>query len=430
MALTGLAAIALLLHFLRPRLTLRQWWIFTALLLTNVALFLYLRQARYYAPLILLSTAAALLYYRWPTKPTWRHALPVGLLLALLPATSLQAFATTAPAFLLDYLLFSRRRSPLTPTGYLALLTPIALGLLPILLIWNPLFITHQSSYTGHWWYRPMMVWWQFRDANQAQLATGSLVLAALLLGIARPSRYSLLLRGALAIAVVCTMEGLINPQGPDETPFAEVRHLAQIIPLGLLLATAVLDAAFSFNRWFGAALLALASLTNILHWGALYPERLRSVPLLWARELLNPLPDPYTAALNLLRQNTLPGDTVGVEPAFMRYPLMYHLPDRLYTWQIKPQYQPRLPNLDPRQFEGAEPPQYLLDFGNWAKPVREQIESQSTKRYLPLAHSNVYWQDLYRPEINMRAFTLDQINVLRTTPAKDAIVLFKLQNP
>lgn len=437
MALAGLAAIAVLLRLFKSLSpTPRQVALFVVLLLTNVALFLFLRQARYYALATLDLVLAAGFYLRLPARPTPRQVLPLGIALGVLPLISSQLFAIFPMAFLADYLVFGRRRVRFSPGGWVALLGPSAVGVAFILATWNPLVISNPEALTGKWWYRPLAIWYTLRDLNRASLGVGGLLLLAPLLGVLYRSAW--LLRGSLAVLVCCVVEGLVDPQSPEHIEIAQIRHLAPIIPLTLALAVLVIDRLWTMNRLLGLAVLLLASFTNVLNWGALDPlTRLRSYPYLWARELILQPKDPYSVALAYLKDQLPPGSlspspasdaspakvTVGVLPDYMRYPLMYHRPDLIYTWQIEPAQRARLPHISAAQFIGEQPPDYFLVFGLFRS---ESLAAISPDYRLVHTDGTVYWRDSYRPEITMRDFGLP----IAFNPNTEGFYVFKLTPP
>jgi 4-amino-4-deoxy-L-arabinose transferase-like glycosyltransferase len=430
-ALVGLGAIALFLRCcVKANLSTRMWVIVSVLLLTNVAMFLYLRQARYYSLAVLFSLLSAWLYLRLPAEAKFRAVMPLGLSLAVYPLVTAQGFVMLAGAFVVDYLVVGRKLHRFGVGGWAALLLPSAVVSGFLLLTWNPLVIASERGYSPEWWYRPLMFWWALRDVNVAHIGVGVLLLAGPLLAWRRGD--VLLGRGCLAVVSFCLMWAVVNPQTPEIMEYAEVRHFTPLLLPCMLIAAAVISAVWSFRWWLGVSLLGLAGFTNVLHWGSLQADvRERSIQYLWARELISPPRTSYEAAIAMVRNLTAAGATVGVEPDWMRYPLMFHVADRAYTWQIRPDQRERLAHVEARQFRGVEPPEFFLSFGLWDEGEMRKADALARERgrkYERIATSPVYWRDMYRPEILRREFTERGIDRWITNPHREGVYLYQLR--
>lgn len=404
-AIVGMGVVALILRWAkRDGLTRRQRWILAAMLVGNVALFLYCRQGRYYALGIFCVLWAAYRYLHLPGRAGRKDLLGVGVPIGLLPLVSLQAFATFAPLFLVDHVLFGRKRTRWGPAAWGALLAPSALAVTLILWRWNPVGVAGNGDFVANLPERPTFVWRAMRDLNNAHMGVGALLMAAPLIGFAR--RKIWLVRATIAVVLACVLDGLIDPQPLSVTDFAEIRHLAPVIPLTLAIAVGVIDEVWSWKWWAGAAVLVLSATTNVLNWGALQEgTRTRSVQYLWARELISPPVTSYDVAIGWLNAKVPAGATVGIDPNYMRYPLMFHCPDKVYSWQVDPRFRAKLPQLEPRQFIGVEAPEYFIEFCYQDDPELGRAEQLVGHKYERVAESPVYWRDMYRPEITRRRF-------------------------
>ena len=132
-AACGFAAICLLLWWTRRSPVCTQ--ILVALgTLGNASLLLYLRQCRYYAPVVLLSVMIAWIYLHG----RHRRMPKIAALSVLLFAASQMACAGLYLCLAADYLLWGRRDRPFVRRDWIALTVTLAVCCIPLALIWNP----------------------------------------------------------------------------------------------------------------------------------------------------------------------------------------------------------------------------------------------------------------------------------------------------
>ena len=80
-----------------------------------------------------------------------------------------------------------------------------------------------------------------------------------------------------------------------------------------------------------------------------------------------------------------------------MIYPLMYHAPKAIYAWQLRYPPEPQFKGLDPIHFRWVVPPDYILGFGRTVNTAGVE--------YRRIATLDIYWEELYRPELIWRTF-------------------------
>ena len=94
--------------------------------------------------------------------------------------------------------------------------------------------------------------------------------------------------------------------------------------------------------------------------------------------------------------------------PDYYTYPLMFHLPQMRYAWQLQPEQQSvsQFKDRPPIDFLGQGMPDCIIAFG----PVVENV----VRGFRPppgivydLTTLDVFWKDEYRPELMLRTFDL-----------------------
>jgi hypothetical protein len=92
-----------------------------------------------------------------------------------------------------------------------------------------------------------------------------------------------------------------------------------------------------------------------------------------------------------------------------MTYPLMYHAPDAVYAWQLRPDQkkQDQFKDLPDIHFQGIVSPDYIVVFGPSVIQIRSLLQRWKTMgvKYDEIYRINTFWKDLYRPELFWRTF-------------------------
>lgn len=386
---------------------------FGIVLLTQVSFFLYFRQARYYSPSLFLFILTVYLYLKGWNRPRTRGW--VGLFVALQFLAHPLIFAQTCAILFFDWLIFRRKEYPFERRWLLDVGGPLLLVLSPALFLWNP-FLTKSSQYLDEVQIsdRLTLFYWNIRDIFTAEFIPILTILLAPLAFLL--IRNKLILRCGLALLVMTLITSLISWQRVAYSPVADVRYIIIAIPIGIALTTIIFSSILPRNV-MGWLMIMLLVGTNLGSGKIIFEGRLNSVPLMWWRELVKPNQEPYTPVIEWVRRHVPDKASIWVEPDYMMYPLMFHAPGPTYAWQLTDSNDPQWRGLRNIHFKGRERPDYVILFGPVVAQVRPlllQMED-ANDAYVQVGQINVFWKDLYRPEIFWRTFhsisTLGQAN-------------------
>ena len=423
-ALLGLATIVLILFWSR-----RESWpvllVLSLSLLGNVTLILYMRQCRYYAASVFFSTAIAYVY--WHGKANPRHLLSLAGLSILLFLSNFLDYLALYACIAVDYAVWKRREWPFSWRNALLWFGPQILFNGLAFCVWNPFLTPHgATAMTNTLGNRLTLFYWYWRDLNWCEFF--SLPLLLLALGIGLVLHRTWLVRGCLVIAIFVTVIALISPQPVQATSVADLRYAVPIIPLALALETGAL--CLLFQRHLALAVLAAVVVfgSNLLNGGPLLPDGLRSTIVSFAGELIDPPRDPYTLTSQWINDHVPDGDSIWVMPDYATYPLMFHAPRALYAWQLNWPPREDFAKLPLIHFIGQEPPDYLIAFGPNLSVMEQALKSWNRPdvSYAHEATIDIFWKDLYRPELFWRSFE----PVTGYDPNSQAIYVFKRTAP
>jgi hypothetical protein len=403
-ALAGLATVGVLLYWAgRAFRSLPLLAVFCMGLVGNVSFYLYARQSRYYALVMLITVVIAWLYLNWSgaERPLVAFGLAFGALFAAHYTTAI----AVATCVCVDYLVWRRREQPLTLRGLLLVVAPALALSLPVAAVWNPLRTAFGQYAAANTLGQKFLLWlWQWRDMSQCEMLGGVVLLLAA--AIAVLCRDPWIARGLVALATFVTAITATSPQLMAQTSVADVRYLVAAIPLCVALAAGTIWQVVGRRAIPALVLAAVAFGTNLLNGGPLLWCGTRSTLLAFAGELVRPIDEPYTPAARWLRENAADRATVWVLPDYCAYPLMFHAPRQQYAWQL-PAPEGQFASLDAINFKGRVPPEFLVLFG----PVRGELAPLLQEWRLQGIDYRVveelphFWKDLYRPELFWRSF-------------------------
>lgn len=408
-ALVTLCSLGLIVLWLwRSRVQTDLWVLIMLGFLGNVSLFLHGRQCRYYALSTFLTLALVMLYAR-RTRDNWFGVSAIATVGALLMSTNYLQYAAVGAALGVDYLIWGRTRRPmaLRHIAFIAASQVIATSL--VMRVWSPIG-KNLSGYVppDRFLDRVSVLWVNFRDLNTAEFGVGVLLLLGPAYALWHRRCADPIVRVVLGIACAIVATSVFSPQ-PGNAPTADVRYLSHLIPFAVIAGVLSLRALLPAGRLRDIAALlcffttfAQAPLGKML--GA-PPMPVRSTPLAFVRELLEPQRSPYGEAVKWLQANVQPGASVWVLPDFATYPLMWYAPELQYAWQLTLSRRDDFPTLDDIHFRGVVRPDWVVAFGPHVRLVRDLLAEPFFAGYREVARLPVYGRDLTRPEIPWRTF-------------------------
>jgi hypothetical protein len=418
-AFAGLLCVSLFLWWIRKAPPPLQGLLFLAVL-SNLSFFLYCRNARYYALILLICVAIGYLYHLWEKEQRdWRYCVGISVLFVLLYAAHGLAFFGVAVTFFVDFVIFRRWR--LSWKQWITFVLPQLLLTAPLAALWNPFQTDFQRNLEmNSLWNRLTLLGWSIRDLNVCEFYVGGLILLALIMA-PRDGMLRRLLVGGLTFLVVVSA---LSPQVVERTAMADVRYYLPVIPWGWWVGAWVLWRLLM--RWpvvlWGAAVGIYG--TNFFHGGLWQSSGLRSTAWVYWNELRNPIEEPYRPVAKWIREEVPEGSTVVVFPSYMMYPLMFHAPGVIYGWQFSEMNRRRYPDLPRIHFQMLEAPDYFILFGPPGLSVLPSLAQREAElgEYRLEKVFPVFWRDLFRPELPWRTFS----TIKNFSLDRDAIYVYR----
>ena len=424
-AILGWALMAFVVGLLRKtKTTLSDCLIWYLAIGSNVSLFLFLRQSRYFAPCIFLVTCIILCYLFWNGSRT-KYLIWTILLFAVLFATNYMACLALFLAVAYDFW-FGKRKSTAFPLRNVWPWMGVALLIcLLISLVWNP-YQTGFGAYTqkNTFGERLILFLWNWRDTSDCQFWIPGILLVGLVLGWMKKDPW--LQRGWVAMVIFTAGITAVSPQLIAGALVADVRYLAPLIPLGIALSVRTILLLFGSRPLLASFLAVLLFGTNLVSGAFLGGRPFRSPPGEFLEELITPPPEPYSVTAQWVAKHVPPKSTVWVLPEYACYPLMFHAPNAIYAWQLRPEQkqEEQFKNLPDIHFQGLVPPDFIVVFGPSVQQIRQLIGQWSMQglRYEEVTRLMTFWKDLYRPELFWRTFK----PIENFDPNTEAIYIFK----
>lgn len=411
-----LTLIVVLMWLRRSQAKLTTWLLMSVGFLTNVSFFLFSRQCRYYAPVILLSALAAYFYSFRDAR--MRTAVWLSLCSWLLLSANYLCYAGVMGCLAADYLWWGRKDKSFTVGQMMVFLgTQVLLGGW-LVSVYNPFGIDVWGVPRKPWWVEKWLLFlWNCRDLNNCEFAVGGIIAAAPVLAFVFKEKR--LLRCFYGIFVYIFIVSLFSPQPINLLSVAFVRYLIPLIPLSILTTAMCLTVIGRKSKGLAILIAFLAFFTNILHGGPLSGTDkktvfshvisdgvFRSTIFEYMNELLNPPTSAYGETARWVNEHLSPEDSVWVVPSYATYPLMYHAPGPLYAWQLdkRTEEYKELPII---HFKEEEIPDYIIGFGVYVYQAQQMMANYALNgtTFQRVQQIPYYWYDLTRPELFWHAF-------------------------
>lgn len=406
-AIGGLGIAVLLLLIWRLKLPFPFLFVFSILLLTNVSLFLYLRNCRYYAPAMTATVLAIGIYLR--TSGTRLQLLGLSLSGIFLAAAQYLNYAALVFALVLDCALFRRGELKISARGWAFLVASQFIMVGSLVAIFNPFGKKVVSVQSSNWLVEKIqLLWWNFRDLDACQFGSLPILCLGFLFLPLLSCRDAVRRLGIGCLSYIFVIT-ILSPQPVKVTSVADVRYLVPLIPIFIIMESLILCSLFQSKPKLALLCAGLLALSNLLSLQYI-THRVAEFPFYsYLKELIDPPKDPYSLTASWVAKNIPPGASIWVLPEHMVYPLMFHAPEFVYAWQLNAAQskEEQFSKLPPIHFKGVKMPDYIIVFGPLVVQVREMLNQWKAEgfKYKNISMLDVFWKDLYRPEMFWRSF-------------------------
>lgn len=400
------------------------------LLLGNVSIFLYGRQARYYGLTFTLTVAVVWLYLH-RTESRWNRPLLALAGVGLLSSQYIN-YGATMVCLALDWVLFERRHKRDSPRQGGLFLGIQVVAFVAIVGVFNPLGRGSGGfAEDSYWLDRVYLLSWNLRDVNAAEFIWSPILFVAGAAWALGRFKDQLLFRSGLALGAYTVMVTLLSQQRTPISNVADVRYLVPAIPLAIYFTARSLITFPRLPAWSAWLAVCVLAFTNAPHVAFLRatdaPKEvqvpLRSSMVAWWQELAAPQRSSFLEAADWLNTHVAEDALVHVVPDYGVYPLMFHAPQLQYMWQLRRDQHTQFPSLPQHHFKGRGLPDVVVAFG----PAVEKAEAFFRDvgmwgvAYSPPVVLDVAGPDKTRPELFWRSFTTEPPKDM----ARDATYIF-----
>lgn len=446
-ALFGLLALFFLYKYTRKFIFHDPYWalLVPVYLGLSPSFYLYIRQCRYYAEVILFTTISLYLYkhifsLKWPGRILLILSL-VAIFVANYICLAPLLVALVAHVILFEKIGFDKKKwlsslSVFVPTVILAIL---------IFYHTNPTFQVMEVLESGSWFLRKsILLFWNFRDINFFEWFPVILFIGSLYLLCTKKCSDNLLLSHISFIVTYIIIIVLMSPQSVYIKNITELRALIQFFPIvakiadlrylvglfPLLAVVAVVSIQYlARNRIFVALpILLLCCLTNLFTLKPFTVYGWQANFFSYIKEIHQDYETSYEAAIAYMNNNAQDDDMVVVRPEYMTFPIMYYCPNYYYSGLLplnKSHFsQQALARLPDYVFIEKAIPDWIICFGAHARGLQNYFQYLNSKNihYRLDALLPVYWRDGTRPELPYHFF--EPIKGFDKT--KEGILIFK----
>jgi len=396
------------------------------ILISNVSIFLYFRNCRYYSPAIISTFIAIAFFIRFSGSKmqlAW-----LSLTLICLASSQYLNFAALLVVLALDYAVFRRGELKFSERKWIIFLTTQIIFIILLAINFNPLGKNVVSFQTNNWIAEKCkLFWWNIRDLDACQFGSLPILLLGFLFLYSGPYQ-RVIRRGGLACIVYIFVITILSPQPVSATSVADVRYLVPLIPVFVVLESLIICSLFASNLKMAVISAVVLAQTNLLHLNFITNKEVNFSFYSFIKELIDPQEEPYTKTTQWIDKNIESGESIWVLPDYMTYPLMFHAPKAVYAWQLNPNQrnESQFSELSPIHFKGLKLPDYIVVFGPMVVQVREMLKEWKKQGvgFTQISTVDVFWKDLYRPELLWRSFS----SVPKTDDQTQGVYVFKKQ--
>lgn len=446
-AIFGLLALLFLYKYVRKFIFHDPYWALLVPLYLGLtpSFYLYIRQCRYYAEVVLFTTISLYLYknifsMRWPGRVLFILSLVAVFVSNYICLIALM-FALIAHAILFEKIGFDKKK-------WLSLLSVFVPTIILVILIFyhtNPTIQSMHMLESGNWFLKKLiLLFWNFRDINLFEWFPVILFIGSLYLICAKKCCDNTLISHLFLVCVYLVLIVLMSPQSvyikniaevrslmqffPEVTKIADLRYLVGLFPL-LAVVAVVSIKHLARNRIFVALpILLLCCLTNLFTLKPFTVHGWQTNFFSYIKEIHRDYETSYEAAIGYMKNNALDNDKVMVWPEYMTFPIMYYCPNYYYCGLLplaKSHFsQQALERLPDYVFIEKAIPDWIICFGSHIPGLQNYFQFLNSKKthYRLNAVLPVYWEDRTRPDLPHHAFG----PIKEFDQKKDGIFIFK----
>lgn len=382
------------------------------LVLGNVSLFLYSRQARHYSLSWVLSLGVVYCYVYRSDSQLRKLFLVFGS--GLLLVAHYMSYGSLMVCLGVDYLLFELRKKNdrwIERVIYLGM----QLVFVALLVVLYELTSRDATSYVPLNWYADKLTlfWWNLRDQNACEFLWLPILPLALVVFALGRGKDLWLLRGVIAMVLYAFVSALLSPQPVGQSNVADIRYMSPTIPLGIFITVRTLTNLPRLAWQVALVMVGCLSFTSVpcavVQYVLCAPTSIsvRSTLFVYLKELAYPQRSAYEAVSHWLNSQTASSKLVLVQPDYAVYPLQFHAPQHRYMWLLRPDQRPDYPTLPDYVFRDQGVPDIVVAFGADVGNVRSALSLLAPQgiRFAPEVALNVAGPDKTRPELFWRDF-------------------------
>jgi len=451
-AIFGLLALFFLYKYVREFILKEPYWALLVPLYLGLtpSFYLYIRQCRYYAEVVLFTTTSLYLYknifsMKWPGRVLFILSLVAVFVSNYICLVAL-VFALVVHVILFEKIGFDKKKW----LSFLSVFVPTVILAILIFYLTNPKFQFVQVLESGNWFLKKLiLLFWNFRDINFFEWYPVVLFIGSLYLICTKKCLDSAIISHVFLVVAYIVLIVLISPQSvyiktvyikniaelrslmkffPVVTKIADLRYLVGLFPLLAVIAVVSIKH-LTCNRIFVAIpILLLCCLTNLFTLKPFTVHGWQTNLFSYIKEIHQDYETSYEAAIAYMKNNALDNDMVMVWPEYMTFPIMYYCPNYYYCSLLtltKSHFsQQALEHLPDYVFIEKAIPDWIICFGSDASGLQNYLQYLNSKKthYRLNTVLPVYWKDGTRPELPHHVFG----PIKEFDQKKDGIFIFK----